>query len=53
LAFKGHVPIRCKTAVGNTVLEQVNTLILPGCVISYEEEKGNFKNKEISTKLVI
>jgi hypothetical protein len=38
-AFEGTEPIRIKTVIDNTILEQVNTFTYLGCNISYQEEK--------------
>jgi hypothetical protein len=39
MAFKRTEPIRSKTVIDNTILEQVNIFTYLGCNISYQEEK--------------
>jgi hypothetical protein len=38
MAFKGRYPVRSKTVIGDTIIEQVNTFNCLGDLISYEKE---------------
>lgn len=38
MVFKGQIPIRSKSIVGNILLKQVNTFTFLECRISYEKK---------------
>jgi competence transcription factor ComK len=40
MAFKARDPVRIQIVINNNIIEKINTLNYPGCLISYQNEKA-------------